>query len=263
MILKEVALPTITKLESQKKNNNRISVYVDDKFFCGLSIDDMVKNSIVSGMEVTDEFLSNLLGTAGENDMYNKALVYILTSPRTELEIKRFLSRKKDCSPDMTARIIDRLKTSNYIDDEAYARMFTTAKHVKASARAIKLKLRQKGISSEYVAQATQDIGDQSDLARSVAEKYMRYKEYDQKNLQKLYAYLVGKGFEYDNVTAIISEYKSKKEIDPETKKVYNESQEEYRRAKEQLRKSHIEARQKKRSFKAIKKKIVSEVEGK
>ena len=246
-------MSTITQLSAQKKNTERINVFVDDKFFCGLAIDDVVKMGIVAGMEVDEEFLSNLLSRSGENDMFNKALVYILKSPRTELEIKRFLSRKKDCSAEMTAKIIDRLKTMNYIDDEAYSKMFASAKHVKASARAIKMKLKNKGIKPDLIDAATENIGDQGGLAHTVAEKYMRYREYDQKNLAALHRYLVFKGFEYDVVNGIIEEYRQKREIDPDTREQFRTAHGEYRRAKQQFRDA-------KRKYKSIKKKVVEEM---
>ena len=232
---------------------------MDDRFFCGLAIDDVVKCGLVAGMEVDEEFLSNLLGRAGESDMYNKTLVYILRSPRTESEIRRFLSRKKDCSPEMIARIVDRLKTANYIDDEAYARMFVGSKHVKISARAIKQKLKNKGVDTELVETSTTEIGNQDDLAKEIAAKYMRYCEYNEKNLGRLFRYLISKGFEYDTVNEIVSDYRTKKDIDPELKEEYNAYQDEYRRAKEQLANARREAWKSKRKFKTIRKKIVTE----
>jgi regulatory protein len=198
----------ITKLAAQKKNNERIAIFVDDEFFCGLSIDDVVRNGLVAGMEVTDEFMSNLYAASVENEFYNKALVYILRSPHTEVEIRRFLIRKKKCSPQTIEKIIARLKTMNYINDQAYAKMFALSKHVRVSARAIKMKLKNKGVCDEIVSEATVDIGNQDALAQKTAEKYMRWRESDAKNLQKLFRYLVSKGFEYDIVNEIISEYK-------------------------------------------------------
>jgi regulatory protein len=204
--------------------------------------------------------LSSLVGISGESDMYNKTLVYILRSPRTETEIKRYLQRKKDCSSEMIDRIITRLKTMNYINDESYAHMFVGAKHAKASARAIKQKLKNKGVNNTLVEAATSGIGSQGDLAKSVADKYMRYREYDDKNLQRVFRYLISKGFEYDIVHEIVDGYRSKREIDPEMRAEFKSSYDEYKKAREQLRKVRTEAKQKKRNFKNIKRKIVTEL---
>ena len=254
-------MATVTQLAAQKKHNERISVFVNGEFFCGLAIDDVVKNSLVVGMELTEAELSNLLSISGENDMFNKALIYILRNPRTESEIQRYLSRKS-CSTEMISRIIERLKTMNYINDEAYAKMFAATKHVKMSVRAIKYKLRSKGIKSEYRASATDEIGNQDDLANSVAEKYMRYREYDYKNLQRLFRYLVAKGFEYDTVSEIVRKYKSKNEVDPETRAEYKTYQDEYIQAVEQMESLKAEVKFKKKRYKQLKKKIVSEMRG-
>jgi regulatory protein len=227
----------ITQLQAQKKNNERVNLFVDGVFFCGLGIDDVVKNNIVVNMSVTEEFLSNLLCQSGENDMYNKTLMYILKRPRTENEIKRYLSTKKHISPDMTTRIIDRLKTQSYINDEAYARMFTAQKHLRASVRAIKQKLRQKGIRVDLIDQSTAEIGDQDELCKTLAEKYMRNRENIQLNQQKLYRFLVLKGFNYDTISAIVDDFKTRAPDPDEIKSEYIAAREKYKAAKMKYKK--------------------------
>ena len=254
-------MATITQLAVQKKNRERISVFVDDVFFCGLSVDDTLKNNLVVGLEMTEEELSHLLSLAGENDMYNKALVYILRSPRTENEVRRYLSRK-ECSAEMTARIIERLKTMNFINDEAYAKMFAAQKHVKISVRAIKHRLRARGVAPELAEEATQevDVEEQGELARTVAEKYMRYKEYNEKSLQSLYRYLVAKGFDYDDVSEIVSDYRKKREIDPEVKAEYKSYYDDYRQSRKRLTEAKRDARVKKKRLKELKKRLLKEL---
>jgi len=226
----------ITQLQAQKKNNERVNLFVDGVFFCGLGIDDVVKNNIVVGLNVTEEFLSNLLCQSGENDMYNKTLIYILKRPRTENEIKRFLSSKKHISPDMTTRIIERLKTMSYINDEAYARMFTASKHLKASVRAIKQKLRQKGIKTDLIDGATAEIGDQDELCKNLAEKYMRNRDNTTQNQQKLYRFLVTKGFNYDTVGEIVEDFKNRREDPEDVRNEYLVAREKYRAAKQKYK---------------------------
>jgi regulatory protein len=232
----------ITRLAAQKKNTERVNLYVDDKFFCGLLIDDVVKNNITVGMTVDQEFLSKLLGAKGENDLYNRALVYIMKMPRTESEIKRYLTFRKKCSTDLADRIVERLKGMNYINDEAYAKMFTAAKHHRASVRAIKQKLRQKGVTEQAVAIATAEVDNQETLCASVAEKYMRHRDYDQRNFGRLYRFLVQRGFEYDTVNKILDDFKSK--LKPAT-----ELFDEFISAREQLRDA-------KKNYKSVMKRI-------
>ena len=252
-------MAVITQLVAQKKNNERISVFVNNEFFCGLKVDDAISNSLVVGLELSEAELSSLLLIAGENDMFNKALVYILKNPRTESEVKRFLQRK-ECSNEMTTRIVDRLKTNNYINDEAYARMFAAQKHVKMSIRAIKHKLRTKGVNSELAGDIVENYDNESEIARGVAEKYMRYRDYDEKNLQRLYRYLVAKGFGYDLVSEIVSDYRNKREIDPKTKAEFKSRYDEYRLAREMLITAKRDAARTKRSFRAVQKKVVNEM---
>jgi regulatory protein len=44
----------ITKIEIQKNNKNRVNLFVDDNFFCGLSLETIVKNHIKENQEISN-----------------------------------------------------------------------------------------------------------------------------------------------------------------------------------------------------------------
>jgi len=144
-----------------------------------------------------------------ECEFFDKALVYVLKMQRTEREVSIFLLRKKGCAHDVAGRIIERLKGLNYLNDAEYARMYASAKREKLSVRAIKLKLRTKGIAQSIIDELRFEDCDQSALAKAVAAKYMRSKMPDQANLARLFRYLVAKGFEYDLVGEITKEVRN------------------------------------------------------
>ena len=72
--------------------------------------------------------------------------------------------------------------------------------------RNIKCKLAVKGVAREHIDEL--ETPDQTDLARNLAEKYMRNKVFDQKTLQKLYRFLLSKGFDYGTVSNIVEKFK-------------------------------------------------------
>ena len=52
----------ITKIEIQKKNKNRVNLYLDEEFYCGLSLETIMKNHLKEGFEINEnqiEFLKN------------------------------------------------------------------------------------------------------------------------------------------------------------------------------------------------------------
>ena len=202
-------VPIITLLEAQKNNKERVSVYVDGTFFCGITLDEIVRNRISAGMNVSEADLKELQKSSSENDLYNKAFAYILTTPRTIQQIRQYLF-KKEPSRESRDKVIERLVAANLVNDEDYATQYAESKCKKISNRAIKIKLMERGVSAAFAEKAIAKLDDkrQKELADVVAEKYMRSKEVNTKNILKLHRYLVTKGFDYDTVNDIVNHYK-------------------------------------------------------
>jgi len=243
-------MPKITSLEPQRRKD-RLNVYVDGAFFCGVSLDTLVRFGIVVEKEYTDEELGLLLAESGENELYLKALAYIVKSPRTEHEITRFLY-KKDASPETVAKINERLKTMNYINDEAYAKLFTEQKMEKLGIGSIRNKLYTRGIDAKLIEQAL-DQGDepesQEELSKRVAEKYMRNRTRDPKTLQKLYRHLASRGFDFDLCARIVDELKKETELDENILTEYQDKWAEYKRAKAEMRERKQQLRELKKQI--------------
>ena len=201
-------MPTITALSAQKRNKERVNVEIDGVFFCGLTLEHAVKNNLTVGMDLSESDLAQLAVNSEEVDFFNKALAYLLKSPKTEKQIKTYLAGK-NCSPESAGRICSRLRELNYINDETYARLYAEQKSGKIGVRAIRNKLLMRGIDRTIADESTQEIGDQAELAKALAEKYMSSQENNHKALQKLFRYLMGKGFEFDIVRDIVESIKS------------------------------------------------------
>jgi regulatory protein len=202
-------MPTITALETQKKNNARVNVYVDEAFFCGLTLDDVVRFRLSPGLQITESELTNLRESGEENKFFNKALVYLLKSPKTEFQIKQYLY-KKQCPQEVSGQVIARLKKLNYINDADYARSYAENKSAKNGAKMIRAKLLQRGIGRDEADAVVQELSadTQTELARTLAQKYMRARAADQKAFSNLYRYLLGKGFDYDTARTAVDMFK-------------------------------------------------------
>jgi len=203
-------MPIISSLEVQKKNKERVNLFVDDEFFCGMTMEDCIKQKLTVGMEITDADLVNIQNNSHQNDIYNKTLIYILKSPKTKKSVRDYLFRKQ-CEPAEAEAIISRLERSGYINDTDYAQRFAESKSQETGARCIRMKLLQKGVERDLIDEAVSTIGDQTDLAQTLATKYMRNREFDQRGRASLYRYLLSKGFDYETVGNIVNNYKGEK----------------------------------------------------
>ncbi|NLB12267.1 recombination regulator RecX, partial [Candidatus Dojkabacteria bacterium] len=51
----------VTKLVSQKRDPDRVNMYIDEEFFCGISLDGIAKFNIYLGKELEESDLEEIL----------------------------------------------------------------------------------------------------------------------------------------------------------------------------------------------------------
>lgn len=140
------------------------------------------------------------------NQLYERAVAYILKMPKTEKQVRQWYARKTD-DQSLIDEQIARLRDYNLINDVDYAKMYVAGKRDKMGVQLIKTKLRQNGVAPDIITTAVAEIDDQRDLAVSLVTKYLRNKERTPAVKSKLFRWLLGKGIEYDLCTEVIDEY--------------------------------------------------------
>ena len=198
----------ITDIKEQAKNKKRVSVYLDGEFYCGLDLVTAIKNRLKVGEFIEEETLVQIQYDSEMQACFDKALTFISSAVRTEKQIKDKLS-KYGYLDEIIAKAIEKLKSYGYVNDEDYAKRFaSTYKGVKGK-RLIKLELKQKGVSEKDAETALEDIESQQEACDRLAEKYLKNKEKDQKNILKCYKYLLSKGFDYDEAKQAVDKFNS------------------------------------------------------
>jgi regulatory protein len=200
----------ITKVEYQKKNKDRVNIYLDDEFAFGLDLNTMIKYSLSINMELDDDFISEILITDNEKKAFNYAISILGRSPKSEKEIRDKLT-EKGYEKETIDNIIHKLKINKYIDDENYSELFIRDKIniSKYGKRKIQERLYQKGIDKEIIQDKLKDISNEDEIQRAMelAEKKLRTltKEEPLKRKMKIYNYLLNKGFEYETIKKAVS----------------------------------------------------------
>ncbi len=203
----------ITKIEFQKKNQGRYSIYIDGEFAFGVHEDVLVQHSLRKGMELDDEQIELIC----ESEKYKKAYMYGINllsyKMRTEKELSDKM-REKEHSEEAIEDAISKLRQKGYVDDGKYALMYANEKmNKKASGRKlVSHKLRQKGIDSEIVSLAIEEVSSEDkeyEQALDAAAKKMKttYRN-DDKNAvyRKLGGYLSRRGYPYSIVSRVLRE---------------------------------------------------------
>ncbi|MBR3164047.1 RecX family transcriptional regulator [Candidatus Saccharibacteria bacterium] len=216
----------ITALRAAVRRQERVNVYVDDRFFCSLDLSQLAEYHLCVGQVVDSDKLEALKKASDFGKLYNLALAYVISRPHSEQEISDYLRRKtlaktvrrrdprtgqyathlkEGYAPSLVPLVMQRLRARGYIDDAQFSRFWIENHHNKrgASLKKLRLELSQKGVNRSCIdaAIAASCRNDRDELAKLIARRRNRYT--DQK---KLIQYLVRQGFDYSDVVDSLSD---------------------------------------------------------
>ena len=198
----------ITKIEVQKKDTTRANLYLDDKFFCGISVELCMKYNLKKGLDIDEDFLQNIVFEDEKSKAMNKAVNYISSTLKTTRQIREYL-KKKEYSPQTIDYVVEKMKEYKYLDDEAYAKAFINTYSSKYGKMKLISALRSKGVSDKVIDEVfSEDLQLESSIER-VAEKYLKNKEINSDTLNKLSRFLYSRGYEFDEINSYVRKLKN------------------------------------------------------
>ena len=198
----------ITSITPQIKDKRRCNIYIDGRFFCGLTLETTVKHRLKVGQIVTPEFLSEIQLESEKNTAFDKALTHISATQKTEKQVREYL-QGKGYLPAVCEYVVEKLRSYNFINDGEYAENYVDSAAKRKGGRLIRMELRNKGVSDEEIDAALGNLEEDREIAtaKEILQKYMRGKTADTQTLQKAFRYLMGKGFDYEIIKAALTAY--------------------------------------------------------
>jgi len=197
----------ISAIEPQKKNPQRVNIYLDGEFAFGLA-------SIVAAWlkvgQVLDEARIAALQDEDEGEaVYQKALHFLGYRPRSSDEVRRNLTKREIAEP-LVEATVERLRQAGLLNDAAFAQAWVEnrAAFRPRSKSALRVELRRKGLDDEVIGSVLDEQVDEEALARQAARKYARrlagleWPDFR----QKLGGFLARRGFSYATAAPIVSE---------------------------------------------------------
>jgi regulatory protein len=195
---------TITALRFQKRNKERVSVYLDGAYAFGL--DGVEAARLHKGQVLSDEEIAVLKAQDERNRAFNQALRFLSYRPRSRLEVERYLRDKTIATP-VIDDVIVRLERAQYLDDEAFARFWVENREQfrPRSQRALRYELHQKGISDAIISDVLGDLDDEAAAWHAVEGRLRRWAGLPADEFRrKVAGYLGRRGFNYDIVSVIL-----------------------------------------------------------
>ena len=202
---------TISDITVQEKDKERCNVFIAGEYAFSLSLEIVMKYRLKKGSEIDEKEL-NLIKEEDEFAFaLKRAVNYLSKSLKTKKELKTYLTGK-GFSEKAVKYATEKLVSYGYIDDYAYAKQYLENCKKTQGDRLSDYKLMQRGISKEIIAKVREEVENNSfENAKVLAEKKLKNKEINKENIFKVYRYLIGRGFSYEEAEHAVSFFKEDK----------------------------------------------------
>ena len=217
----------VTAIKPAIKTENRVNVFIDDKFDFSLEISQVVDLHLKVGNRLTSKELNDCRHASEFGKLYCSTLEYVLARPRSIKEVRDHLKdrrKKRELTNRQAGKnrekskeertkyklktkelplytdqdideVITRLIKKGYLDDEKFAKFYIENRNTKKgiSRKKLSMELEKKGISRDIIESAftNSERSDIEEIQKIIAKKAKKY------DAEKLIAYLVRQGFDY------------------------------------------------------------------
>ncbi len=191
---------TITTLSVQKRNQERVSVFLDGEYAFSISLNAAL--ALKRGQELSQADIDQLQREDDVQRAYHNALRLLGYRPRSRLEIERHL-RQKGYETEAIDAAMARLVANRYIDDEAFARSWLNHRERlrPRGARGLSHELRQKGVDRDIIDNILTDLDEEASAWAAIESKIDRWRGLDQTAFRKkVTGFLSRRGFDYDTI---------------------------------------------------------------
>ncbi|MBC8042619.1 MAG: regulatory protein RecX [Rhizobacter sp.] len=198
----------ITKIEYQKNDRDRISIFIDGEFAFGVSEELLLKFALKKGQEVEPEQVKAWMAEKEYFEAKTSALNYLSMRVHSTKELKDKL-KKKGFGLDAISRVLVRLEELGLTDDKRFAEVLLRDKLRKPiGKRRLQQELYKKGIKRDMASEVMEATDLNADaLCQTAAERKLRslQKEPDkQKAKRKLIDFLMRRGFEWEVIRPVV-----------------------------------------------------------
>lgn len=197
-------MATITALQPQKNDADRVNVFLDGAYALAVSLEAAL--SLRVGQNLTDAQVTELRAGDEAERACQRALLYLGPRPRSQAEVERHL-RAKGFGNDAIAAALARLADYGYLSDADFAQFWTEnrSQFRPRSAAALRYELRQKGVAREVIDESLAGFDEDAAAWDAAAARLERWRQLPQAEFErKLSGYLARRGFDYETTRRIV-----------------------------------------------------------
>lgn len=197
----------ITDIVQQKRNKERVSIFLDGEYAFGLPAIEAA--NLRQGQELSDAEISRLQAIDEQQKALDAAVRYLARRARSTGEIRSYLA-KKEYPNVVIDNVLHRLEDLGYIDDQAFAEMWVRDRERfrPRGPHALRVELRRKGVADSIIDEALADLDAQGLAEKAAEKKVASLRGTDKKTFKRrLRGYLSRRGFGYGTVNRIVNDY--------------------------------------------------------
>ncbi len=197
---------TITALEVQQRNKERVNVYLDGEYAFSLTLIEAAR--LRKGQELDPSAIEALRSADDVQRAYDHAARFLSYRPRSEAEVRQNLAQNQYSAAAVEAAI-ERLAGMGYLDDAAFTRYWVENRDTfkPRGPLALRYELRQKGVAEAIIEEALADFDTEDAAYRAAAERARRLRgSRRQVFSQKLGSFLQRRGFDYQTSRSVVEQ---------------------------------------------------------
>ncbi len=196
-------METITDLQPQKRNKDRLSVYIDGEY--AFSIQMKLSAGLKIGQQITLDEVSKIKAEDAISRAKQLSFRYLSYRPRSTAEVSSYLKRKGFDS-NVVDDVIDQLRDREYLDDIAFAQYWIEQRqtHRPRGAFALRYELLQKGIPAEIIEALVAEVNEKDAALRAVERRTGRWRNLPKDQYwRKISGFLQRRGFSYVTISEV------------------------------------------------------------
>lgn len=192
----------ITKVKKAKKRKNRYHIYIDEEYRFSCSGEFLAEKRLLKDSELDKEELETILNDLYWDDTRDYLVNIIARKDYTERELRTKLIERKTPG-DIINRAMEYLIERGFIDEERFLvdYLMYLKKKRKYSRREIEQKVFKKGFSKDVMKNIKSLLADYNSSAviESLTQKQIKRN----REKEKIFSYLLRKGFDYEEVKKV------------------------------------------------------------
>jgi len=194
----------VTAIEAQKRNPNRVNIYLDDQFAFGLAR--IVAAWLQVGQELSDEKIAAMQEEDAREVALQKSLHFLSYRARSIEEARKHLE-KYEIPEAVIQTTLEKLQNAGLLNDHDFARTWVENRNTfrPRGRRALRMELRQKGLPESVIEKTLEKTTDEEALALTAARKHLRKLQgLDWMDFRKKMAGFLGRrGFPYEVIASV------------------------------------------------------------